>query len=136
MTTEMDHSNKQPGSSAPCRCWICAAASLKPFKPSNIKGKVTSDSFAITDSTYGVTSALERCGACGFIQSADMTRLDADFDRHHPLKKDRPSVQNLIAAKGVYAQYAALSAVGLCVAWFISLPYFYASVWLLVMGVL
>ncbi len=49
------------------KCWLCQSNNLKIIKPSNIAGKVSSQAFAITDSTYGVTGELAKCQACGFI---------------------------------------------------------------------
>lgn len=57
------------------QCWICESDQIVLVKPSNIDGNLKSDSFAITDSAYGVTSALEACLACGFVQSADLTEV-------------------------------------------------------------
>jgi 4-hydroxybenzoate polyprenyltransferase len=60
--------------------------------------------------------------------------LDADCDRHHPLKKHRPSVDGSVSAAGVYTQYLLLSAVGLFIASRVSRAFFAIDLWLLVMG--
>lgn len=52
------------------RCWVCDSTSMKLVKHTNIRGKIDSESFAITDSKYGVTGALYQCGQCGFLQSS------------------------------------------------------------------
>ena len=39
--------------------------------------------------------------------------LDARFDRFHPLKRDRPSVVGELRGGWVYAEYGALSVLGL-----------------------
>jgi decaprenyl-phosphate phosphoribosyltransferase len=74
----------------------------------------------------------------GFIASANYTineYLDAEFDRLHPLKRDRPAARGTIEGRFVAVQYAGLAAAGLAAALFIS-PYFVASsLALLVMGV-
>jgi decaprenyl-phosphate phosphoribosyltransferase len=62
--------------------------------------------------------------------------LDADFDKFHPLKKNRPSVLGHIEFKYVMVEYIALAIFGLILAWFVSALFFICSVWLLVMGIL
>ena len=62
--------------------------------------------------------------------------LDAEFDRHHPIKKDRPSAAGTTKAGFVYLQYGLLAAVGLGIAAVISTNFLIFSVILLVMGVL
>ena len=61
--------------------------------------------------------------------------LDAEFDRHHPLKKHRPSATGNIQAKYVYIQYALLIILGLGLASSLTLEFLVFSVILLVMGV-
>jgi SAM-dependent methyltransferase len=56
-------------------CWICGSGALRLVKPSNIPGRLTSDSFSITDSRYGVTGAVYRCESCRFLQCADMPEV-------------------------------------------------------------
>ncbi len=62
--------------------------------------------------------------------------LDADFDRHHPLKKDRPSVTGGIEAKYVYLEYLILIILGLSLAALVSIYFLLTAVLLLVMGVI
>lgn len=62
--------------------------------------------------------------------------LDAEFDRHHPLKKGRPSVQGLIKFKFVILQYTLLLFVGLLFAFFVGMAFFWTSFWLLIMGII
>ncbi len=62
--------------------------------------------------------------------------LDAEFDRHHPVKQMRPSASGRIQAKYVYLEYALLIASGLGLALLLSSLFFALSVFLLVMGVL
>jgi len=61
---------------------------------------------------------------------------DAEFDRHHPDKKNRPSVQGKVKTGWVYLEYLALAAVGLGSARLVTKEFFYCSLLLLVMGVL
>jgi len=44
-------------------------------KPSNLGSPLTSDSFAITDSHYGVTAAIYRCANCDFLQCSDLPQV-------------------------------------------------------------
>lgn len=62
--------------------------------------------------------------------------LDAEFDRHHPVKKSRPSVGGQVKASFVYLQYLALVVVGLYFAYLVSSSAFYTMVFLLVMGLI
>ena len=61
--------------------------------------------------------------------------LDAEFDRHHPLKKHRPSATGNIQEKYVYIQYLLLIILGLGLAYSLTREFFIFSVILLVMGV-
>lgn len=62
--------------------------------------------------------------------------LDAEFDKYHPIKKNRPSVGSKVQAKYVYVEYFLLSVVGLVLGAFISGPFFATAVFLLIMGIL
>lgn len=57
------------------RCWICGSERLQLAKPSNIPQALTSSSFLITDSHYGVTAAIYRCAGCGFLQCPDLQEV-------------------------------------------------------------
>lgn len=60
--------------------------------------------------------------------------LDAEFDRYHPTKKFRTSVTKVLNEKIIYAEYAALSIIGLSIAFYLSIMFFYTALLLLVMG--
>lgn len=60
--------------------------------------------------------------------------LDAEFDRHHPIKKSRPSAIGYIRAKYVILQWALLAAAGLAIGAAINLYFFQFSIALLIMG--
>lgn len=62
--------------------------------------------------------------------------LDAEFDRHHPIKKNRPSVGGGIKAHFVYLQWLILATVGLYLSYHIKMEFFITNVTLLVMGIL
>lgn len=62
--------------------------------------------------------------------------LDAEFDKYHPLKKNRPSVSGLVQRKGVYTQYFFLSVIGLYLASLVSFYFLLTSLLLLIMGLL
>lgn len=62
--------------------------------------------------------------------------LDAEFDKYHPVKKNRPCVTGELAPRLVYLEYACFLILSLLVAYFINWPAFIAVSILLVMGVL
>jgi 4-hydroxybenzoate polyprenyltransferase len=62
--------------------------------------------------------------------------LDRDFDKHHPVKKQRPSVSADLKPVIVYVEYFLLAAVGLAIAQWISKLFLELSIILLVMGLL
>lgn len=62
--------------------------------------------------------------------------LDAEFDRYHPVKKNRPSALGNIQAKYVYIEYALLAVVGLSLAYLLTPEFFAFALLLLVMGML
>lgn len=62
--------------------------------------------------------------------------LDADFDRFHPVKKNRPSVVGGLNPALVYAEYALLTVAGLGLASLISVHFVAAAASLWFMGIL
>ncbi len=60
--------------------------------------------------------------------------IDAEFDRFHPVKKSRPAVADGVSAKGVYIAYAVCATAGLLLGYLVNMPFFYMSLFLLVMG--
>jgi decaprenyl-phosphate phosphoribosyltransferase len=62
--------------------------------------------------------------------------LDAAFDRHHPVKRHRPSAAGRINPKAVYLQWAVLAAAGLGLGALISPHFLLFSAALLVMGLI
>lgn len=62
--------------------------------------------------------------------------LDAEFDKYHPVKKNRPAVKGGLSAKIVYLEYRCLLVAALAVAFLINLPTFITITVLLSMGVL
>lgn len=61
--------------------------------------------------------------------------LDAEFDRHHPVKSTRPSALGLIRGEWVYAQYFALAVLGIGIAAQVNRPFLWTALALLVMGI-
>ena len=61
--------------------------------------------------------------------------LDAIFDRHHPKKKNRPSVSGDLRRRIVYSEYGLLAVAGLGIAALVSREFFFTAFILLVMGV-
>ncbi len=62
--------------------------------------------------------------------------LDAEFDKYHPVKKNRPSAVGNIEGKYVYLEYALLSCAGLSLAYLLTPEFFAFALLLLVMGML
>lgn len=62
--------------------------------------------------------------------------LDAPSDRHHPDKKKRPVASGLVKLPLGYAEWILLGVVSLLLAWQINRPFFYATLLLLIMGLL
>jgi SAM-dependent methyltransferase len=56
---------------AGARCWICGESSLALEKDGNLPRDLSSENFRISDSDYGCTADLFRCGNCGFRQASD-----------------------------------------------------------------
>ncbi len=76
--------------------------------------------------------------SCCLMASANYTineYLDAPFDRHHPLKRNRPGAEGRLDGGLVVAQYVVLATVGGLLAWTINNAFLITSLWLLVMGV-
>jgi len=55
-------------------CRICGAGGLGLYlhKPGNVRQDLTAEDFRITNSDYGVTADIYRCGNCGFLQCPDL----------------------------------------------------------------
>lgn len=62
--------------------------------------------------------------------------LDAEFDKFHPLKKKRTAVVRVVNPALVYVEWFVLAAVGLALAYSISMQFLLVSAFLLFMGVL
>ena len=62
--------------------------------------------------------------------------LDREFDRFHPIKKNRPAASEEVNGKIVWLFWAILSILGLLLAWIINTLFFFTALWLLVMGIL
>lgn len=77
-------------------------------------------------------------GTC-FIASANYVInefLDAEFDKYHPTKKNRPMVTQNMKTSIVYTEYFALAILGLICSYFVSIPFFVTALVLLIMGIL
>lgn len=62
--------------------------------------------------------------------------LDADFDRHHPVKKNRPSVTGKITAQGAYTQWLILAISGLALSYTVNSGFTCLNAIFLLMGML
>ena len=77
-------------------------------------------------------------GTC-FVASANYVineYLDAEFDKYHPTKKNRPMVTENMNKNIVYAEYFVLAILGLLCAYFVSIPFFIVDLILLIMGII
>lgn len=62
--------------------------------------------------------------------------LDAEFDKYHPTKKNRPVVSQNMKFSFVMAEYAVCIVVGLLLSLPVNIPFVLTEIWLLIMGVL
>jgi decaprenyl-phosphate phosphoribosyltransferase len=62
--------------------------------------------------------------------------LDAEFDKFHPLKKERTSVVRVVNPTIIYFEYALLAIAGLALGYLISIKFFVTLLFLLFMGVM
>lgn len=62
--------------------------------------------------------------------------LDAEFDKYHPTKKNRPVVSQNMKFSLVMVEYAVCIVIGLLLSLPVNIPFLLTEVWLLVMGVL
>jgi decaprenyl-phosphate phosphoribosyltransferase len=62
--------------------------------------------------------------------------LDAQFDKFHPLKKDRPSLAAGLKSGYVYMEYALLAVAGLSLSLLISWQFFITQMFFLCMGII
>jgi 4-hydroxybenzoate polyprenyltransferase len=93
---------------------------------------LTDDAFA-PELVYLLLGVVSTC----LIASANYTInewLDAAFDRHHPVKRFRPSAAGRVSATAVYVQWMVLAFVGLAIAAAISTHFLLFSGLLLAMG--
>jgi decaprenyl-phosphate phosphoribosyltransferase len=61
--------------------------------------------------------------------------LDAEFDRHHPIKKFRAGALGNLKARWVYLEYAICVASGLLLAYFVNNLFFLVSLFFLISGI-
>ena len=61
--------------------------------------------------------------------------LDAEFDKFHPTKKNRPVVSENMKFSLVMVEYFVLAVIGLGLSLLINMSFFWIELWLLVMGV-
>ena len=96
----------------------------------------------LTDFTYTpdvIVKFIVGFMATCFIASANYVInewLDAEFDKYHPTKKNRPVVSENMKLSLVLTEYAVLIVLGIGLAWFVGKPFMYMEIWLLIMGVL
>ncbi len=103
--------------------------------PGVILGILVNGTVGLVDLTNTVLCLISVC----LVASANYTInewLDAEFDRHHPIKKSRASVAGQVSRNLVYLQYAVLSISGIALAYAASVSAMYTMVFLLVMGII
>ena len=61
--------------------------------------------------------------------------LDAEFDKHHPTKKNRAAVKESMDGKIIFLQWLALTVMGLGVAALVNEYFFAVATWLWLMGI-
>lgn len=88
-------------------------------------------------SAISMTPLIMGIVAACFLSSANYTInewLDAEFDRHHPVKKSRPSARGCIRGPLVYIQWLAFASAGLFFSSLLSVQFFLFATAFLVMG--
>lgn len=72
--------DRAPSVKGPCRA--CGAEAVRPFRASPVGQKdLAASDFAITDSRYGTTGALEQCLSCGFIQCTELGEVVGFYEQ-------------------------------------------------------
>lgn len=62
-------------------CWVCGHDDWRLFKVNNLGSALQPDSFAITDSHYGVTTELYQCQNCAFVQSSETDNVLSYYEQ-------------------------------------------------------
>jgi 4-hydroxybenzoate polyprenyltransferase len=84
-----------------------------------------------------VRLAIAICSTC-LVASANYTInewLDAETDRHHPVKRMRPAALGRLSPRLVLAQWLMLTVFGLALGWLLGKKFFLVAAMLLVMGI-
>jgi len=69
-----------PGARA---CWVCGSQRLARRRSANHEGPLDSQAFAITDTRYGVTAAIDECADCGFLQCSELDDVTKFYEDLH-----------------------------------------------------
>lgn len=80
-------------------CWICGTSGLKLERPSGICLPINAQSFAITDSQYGVTGTLYRCPHCEFLECADLCEVLGFYEALEDHAYEEGRVQRALQAQ-------------------------------------
>lgn len=67
---------------ASTRCWVCGSTDTRPWRAGLRADELSSDDLCITDTRYGTTLSLDRCGDCGFrfASSPSLDQLGALYE--------------------------------------------------------
>lgn len=93
------------------------------------------DSFGVLNSISNFSIALLSTCSIASANYAINEWLDAEFDKYHPVKKNRSIVKCGADGRIVCGLYILLGIVGLCLAAFVSKQVFYSELILLLMGI-
>ncbi len=77
----MPSSAAEPGSQT-TRCWVCDAPGARAWRSRRLDRPLEPEDLRITDQRYGLTLALRRCDACGFVfaDAAELERLTSLYE--------------------------------------------------------
>jgi SAM-dependent methyltransferase len=85
---------------------VCGSSDALPWKARNANATLRPDDFRITDSHYGRTLALLKCGACGFIfaEGDDLARLTALYEELNDVEYEQTQDTRLLQFRWLLRQ--------------------------------
>ncbi len=85
-------------------CRLCNAQPLALVKPSNIQSRIASGDVRITDYRYGVTAAVYRCPACGFMQCSEVEGVSEAYRGLEDPEYEETRAERLLQAQVLLAE--------------------------------